>query len=83
VEELVRSLRTPYGRFQQLAHSHHEISGQYAEDPLSIFSNFHRYYEPATGRYLSTDPIGQLGASICMRTCSTTPCSRTIFSDSD
>jgi len=35
--------------------------GQYAEDPLSIFSNFHRYYEPATGRYLSTDPIGQLG----------------------
>jgi RHS repeat-associated protein len=32
--------------------------GQYADDETGLHYNHHRYYDPATGRYLSPDPLG-------------------------
>ncbi|MFD9210900.1 DUF6531 domain-containing protein [Streptomyces sioyaensis] len=32
--------------------------GQYHDDETGLEYNLHRYYDPATGRYLSTDPLG-------------------------
>ncbi|WP_437659352.1 RHS repeat-associated core domain-containing protein [Sorangium sp. So ce1182] len=35
--------------------------GQYADDETGLSYNRYRYYDPATGRYLSPDPVGLLG----------------------
>jgi RHS repeat-associated protein len=35
--------------------------GQYFDEESGIHDNLHRYYDPAVGRYVSADPIGQLG----------------------
>jgi RHS repeat-associated protein len=35
--------------------------GQYADEETGLSYNFHRYYDPATGRYISADPIGIQG----------------------
>jgi RHS repeat-associated protein len=32
--------------------------GQYADSETGLHYNHHRYYDPATGRYLSPDPLG-------------------------
>ncbi|MFF4901667.1 RHS repeat-associated core domain-containing protein [Streptomyces sp. NPDC001068] len=32
--------------------------GQYHDDETGLHYNYHRYYDPALGRYLSPDPIG-------------------------
>ncbi|MEV6907743.1 RHS repeat-associated core domain-containing protein [Amycolatopsis sp. NPDC051071] len=32
--------------------------GQYADDETGLHYNVHRYYDPATARYLSQDPLG-------------------------
>ncbi|MEU5308144.1 RHS repeat-associated core domain-containing protein [Streptomyces sp. NPDC021562] len=32
--------------------------GQYHDDETGLHYNYHRYYDPALGRYLSLDPIG-------------------------
>lgn len=32
--------------------------GQYADDETGLHYNLHRYYDPATARYISTDPLG-------------------------
>jgi RHS repeat-associated protein len=36
--------------------------GQYADDETGLHYNYHRYYDPATGRYLTPDPLGLLPA---------------------
>ena len=35
--------------------------GQYYDDETGLHYNKHRYYDPGTGRYISSDPLGQLG----------------------
>jgi RHS repeat-associated protein len=35
--------------------------GQYYDQETGLHYNYHRYYDPETGRYLTPDPIGMLG----------------------
>ena len=37
------------------------LAGQYYVAESSLHYNLHRYYDPKTGRYLTTDPIGLAG----------------------
>jgi RHS repeat-associated protein len=35
--------------------------GQYQDDETGLHYNYHRYYDPRSGRYITPDPIGLLG----------------------
>ena len=35
--------------------------GQYYDSETGLYYNWHRFYDPATGRYISADPIGLAG----------------------
>jgi len=37
------------------------LPGQYFDNETSLHYNYHRYYDPRTGRYLTPDPIGLEG----------------------
>jgi len=37
------------------------FTGQYYDAETGLHYNYHRYYDPKTGRYLTPDPIGQAG----------------------
>ena len=39
------------------------LPGQLADDESALNQNRFRYFDPATGRYLNTDPIGQFGGA--------------------
>ncbi|RJR34062.1 MAG: hypothetical protein C4576_27035 [Desulfobacteraceae bacterium] len=43
--------------------SHFRFPGQYLDDDTSLHYNYHRYYEPSTGRYLKADPLGLLSGT--------------------
>jgi RHS repeat-associated protein len=49
VETVVNNLRFP---------------GQYYDAETGLHYNFHRYYDPVTGRYTQADPIGFLGGDL-------------------
>ena len=38
--------------------NHLRFPGQYHDSETGLHYNWHRYYDPATGRYISADPIG-------------------------
>jgi len=40
---------------------HLRMAGQYYDTESGLFYNWNRYYNPATGRYISSDPIGLTG----------------------
>jgi RHS repeat-associated protein len=37
------------------------LAGMYADSETGLYYNWHRYYDPKTGRYISSDPIGLAG----------------------
>ena len=37
------------------------LPGQYYDQETGLHYNYHRYYDPSTGRYITSDPIGLLG----------------------
>src|SRR4030067_443834 len=34
------------------------LAGQYYDSETGLHYNWHRYYDPKTGRYISSDPVG-------------------------
>jgi RHS repeat-associated protein len=55
----------PFGEAEVNTHStvvnNFRFSGQYYDSETGLHYNYHRYYDPSTGRYLTPDPIGQMG----------------------
>jgi RHS repeat-associated protein len=55
----------PFGQAIINGHSSVEnnfrFPGQYYDSETGLHYNYHRYYDPKTGRYLTPDPIGQAG----------------------
>lgn len=53
-----RSQATLWGKDTPGAATPLRFPGQYADDETGLHYNVYRYYDPATGRYISQDPLG-------------------------
>jgi len=42
--------------------NNHRFPGQCFDQETGLHYNYHRYYDPKTGRYITADPIGVLGS---------------------
>ncbi|MBW2029265.1 MAG: RHS repeat protein [Deltaproteobacteria bacterium] len=55
----------PFGEAQvhpnSLVENNFRLPGQYYDEETGFHYNYHRYYDPRTGRYLTPDQIGQVG----------------------
>ena len=54
----------PFGRADVTigtVENHLRFAGQYFDEETGLHYNYHRYYDPGTGRYLTPDPIGLEG----------------------
>jgi len=55
----------PFGRARVNIHSsvvnNNRFPGQYYDQETGFHYNYHMYYDPQTGRYLTPDPIGLAG----------------------
>jgi RHS repeat-associated protein len=55
---------SPYGKAQpsiETAENPFRFPGQYYDAETGLHYNYHRYYQPETGRYITPDPIGLAG----------------------
>jgi RHS repeat-associated protein len=41
--------------------NNHRLPGQYFDQETGLHYNYHRYYDPKTGRFITADPIGHAG----------------------
>ena len=67
----------PFGRTQvQLGTVQNNLRfpGQYFDTETGLHYNWHRYYDPETGRYLSPDPIGLDGGQWFQIAAAARPC---------
>ena len=58
------ALYTAFGQAQisvETVTNPHRLPGQYYDPETGLHYNYHRYYNPNTGRYLTPDPIGLEG----------------------
>ncbi|MBM9538730.1 RHS repeat-associated core domain-containing protein [Desulfobulbus alkaliphilus] len=54
----------PFGQVQQVVHHQDNLfryPGQILDPESGLHYNWHRYYDPRTGRYITPDPIGLAG----------------------
>jgi len=59
-----RAAYLPFGKAQLITETitnNFRFPGQYFDEETGLHYNMHRYYNPATGRYMTPDPIGLEG----------------------
>jgi RHS repeat-associated protein len=71
----------PFGQTEQQTFpplSNLRLPGQYFDSESSLAQNWFRDYDPSTGRYVESDPIGLRGGSTRMRTLEEIPSAASI-----
>ncbi len=51
----------PFGKAQivtETIENNFRFPGQYCDNETGLHYNYYRYYDPASGRYLASDPVG-------------------------